>query len=151
VIIQTWAPSHPAIEHARRHDFEGFAALELAARAKHGNPPFGHVALVRISGEQRSQVEARAKELGGMAAELCARVAQSGESRVESLGPVDSPIERINRRVRMQILLPGSPTRCAGASSSSPRLRPRGRTGRDQAPSMSIHIRCCDRLDQSRW
>jgi primosomal protein N' (replication factor Y) len=105
VIIQTWAPDHPAIEYARRHDFPGFAALELAARAKHNNPPFGHVALIRISGEQRSQVEARAKELGGMAAELCARVAAGGESRVESLGPVDSPIERINRRVRMQILL----------------------------------------------
>jgi primosomal protein N' (replication factor Y) len=107
VIIQTWAPEHPAIEHARRHDFEGFAELELVARAKHGNPPFGHVALVRISGEQRSQVEARAKELGSMASELCARVAAGagGESRVESLGPVDSPIERINKRVRMQMLL----------------------------------------------
>jgi primosomal protein N' (replication factor Y) len=107
VIIQTWAPEHPAIEHARRHDYQGFAALELAARAKHGNPPFGHVALVRISGEQRSEVEARARELGGLAAELCARVAAGGEARVESLGPVDSPIERINRRVRMQMLLRG--------------------------------------------
>ncbi|HYD49117.1 MAG TPA: hypothetical protein VEB21_12250, partial [Terriglobales bacterium] len=85
--------------------FEGFAEVELAARARHGNPPFGHVALVRISGEQRPQVEARAKELGAMASQLCARVAAGGEAHVESLGPVDSPIERINRRVRMQMLL----------------------------------------------
>lgn len=105
VIIQTWAPDHPAIEYARRHDFEGFAALELAARAKHHNPPFGHVALVRIAGEQRSQVEARAKELGILARELVGRVAAGGEAHVELLGPVDSPIERINRRVRMQMLL----------------------------------------------
>jgi primosomal protein N' (replication factor Y) len=105
VLIQTWAPDHPAIDHARRHDFEGFAETELAARARHGNPPFGHVALVRISGEQRPLVEARAKELGAMASQLCARVAAGGEAHVESLGPVDSPIERINRRVRMQMLL----------------------------------------------
>jgi primosomal protein N' (replication factor Y) len=105
VLIQTWAPDHPAIDYARRHDFEGFAELELAARARHGNPPFGHVALIRISGEQRSLVEARANDLGAMASQLCARVAAGGEANVESLGPVDSPIERINRRVRMQMLL----------------------------------------------
>ena len=105
VLIQTWAPDQPAIDFARRHDFEGFAKHELAARASHGNPPFGHVALVRVSGEQRSQVDARAKELGAMADQLCARVAAGGAARVESLGPVDSPIERINRRVRMQMLL----------------------------------------------
>jgi primosomal protein N' (replication factor Y) len=105
VIIQTWAPEHRAIACARQHDFEHFAELELAARAKHHNPPFGHIALVRIAGEQRPKVEARAQALGQLANDLCARVAVGGDARVESLGPVDSPIERINRRVRMQMLL----------------------------------------------
>ncbi|KIG14206.1 Helicase PriA essential for oriC/DnaA-independent DNA replication [Enhygromyxa salina] len=106
VVLQTWAPDHPAIQHARTHDFEGFAKLELERRAKLGNPPLGYVALVRISGEDRSQVNARARELGRSVAGLAARVAQaSGEARIEVLGPIDSPIERINRRLRMQILL----------------------------------------------
>jgi primosomal protein N' (replication factor Y) len=105
VVLQTWAPDHPAIQYARNHDFEGFAEFELAARARMGNPPLGYVALLRISGEDRSQVDARAHELGRAVAELAARVAAGGEARVEMLGPSDSPIERINRRLRMQILL----------------------------------------------
>jgi primosomal protein N' (replication factor Y) len=105
VIIQTWAPDQVAIEYARRHDFAGFAAIELAARRQHHNPPFGHLALVRISGEDRSAVEDRARELGALADDLVARVLASGDGTIVSLGPVDSPIERINRRSRMQILL----------------------------------------------
>jgi primosomal protein N' (replication factor Y) len=105
VIIQTWAPDHPAIVHAKNHDFEGFAELELAARAARGNPPLGFIALVRISGEDRGLVTARARELALMAGDLCQRVAAGGEAQIEVLGPVDSPIERINRRLRMQILL----------------------------------------------
>jgi primosomal protein N' (replication factor Y) len=105
VMLQTWAPDHPAIQFAREHDFEGFAKAELAARAAHGNPPLGYVALLRISGEDRSQVNTRARELGRAVAELAARVAAGGDDRVGMLGPIDSPIERINRRLRMQILL----------------------------------------------
>ncbi|NVB36913.1 primosomal protein N' [Pseudenhygromyxa sp. WMMC2535] len=111
VVIQTWAPDHPAIRYAREHDYEGFAAYELAARARAGNPPIGHLALLRISGEVRGRVDARAGELGHFARDLAARVAgdQMGvEPPIVVLGPVDSPIERINRRHRVQILLRSS-------------------------------------------
>jgi primosomal protein N' (replication factor Y) len=36
---------------------------------------------------------------------LAARVIASGQTELQVLGPVDSPIERINRRVRMQMLI----------------------------------------------
>ncbi|MFO7566528.1 MAG: primosomal protein N' [Enhygromyxa sp.] len=108
VVIQTWAPDHPAIHHARTHDFEGFAEQELAARAKTGNPPIGYLALVRISGEDKAGVIARAERIGGIARELAARVMAGGQTELEVLGPVDSPIERINRRVRMQMLIRAS-------------------------------------------
>jgi primosomal protein N' (replication factor Y) len=108
VVIQTWAPEHPAIRYARTHDFEGFAEQELVARAKTGNPPIGYLALVRISGEDRSAVLARAEQLGTIARELAARVIAGGETSLQVLGPVDSPIERINRRLRMQMLLRAS-------------------------------------------
>jgi primosomal protein N' (replication factor Y) len=108
VVIQTWAPDHPAIKHARTHDFEGFAEQELAARARSGNPPLGYLALVRISGEDKAAVVARAEQLGVLARELAARVIASGENELQVLGPVDSPIERINRRLRMQMLIRAS-------------------------------------------
>lgn len=108
VVIQTWAPDHPAILHARTHDFEGFAEQELAARAAVGNPPIGYLALVRISGEDRAAVVARAERLGALARELVARVIAGGQTQIQLLGPVDSPIERINRRIRMQMLIRAS-------------------------------------------
>ncbi len=108
VVIQTWAPDHPAIKHARTHDFEGFAEHELAARAAHGNPPIGYLALVRISGEDKPAVLARAERLGAIARELAARVLAGGQTEVMVLGPIDSPIERVNRRHRMQMLVRAS-------------------------------------------
>ena len=106
VVVQTWAPDHPAIRYARTHDYEGFAEHELAARASAGNPPLGHLALVRISGEDRRAVLGRARELGERARDLVGRMGD--EELVSVLGPVDSPIERINRRLRMQMLLRAS-------------------------------------------
>ncbi|MFV8749239.1 replication restart helicase PriA [Nannocystaceae bacterium ST9] len=110
VIVQTWATEHPAIFYAKTHDFEGFAEHELAARRKPpGNPPATHLALVRVSGMDRKLVEARALELGTQTRELIKRMVAGGsasdELPVSVLGPVDSPIERINQRHRMQMLL----------------------------------------------
>jgi primosomal protein N' (replication factor Y) len=109
VIIQAWATEHPAITYARTHDFEGFAEHELMARRSAGNPPLGHLALIRISGPDRRLVEARAAELGVLTRELVKRMLTGGsatdELPVSVLGPVDSPIERINQRHRMQMLL----------------------------------------------
>ncbi len=109
VMIQTYATEHPAIFYSRTHDFEGFAEHELAARRRSGNPPLGHLALVRISGVDRRLVEARAAELGVLARDLVKRMIAAGsashELPITVLGPVDSPIERINQRHRMQMLL----------------------------------------------
>lgn len=105
VLIQTWAPDRPAIIHAKNHDYASFAAEELDNRRKHDNPPIGYLALVRITGEQRERVDARAQAIAELARMLAERVARGGQARVEILGPADSPIERINRRLRMQILV----------------------------------------------
>ena len=113
VLLQTWAPDNVALIHARNHDYEGFAELELAARANVGhppldNPPLGHAALVRISGEDRGEVEARARELGRVVDDLVRRVLEGGAIKVGAHGPLESPIARINRRSRMQILIRAS-------------------------------------------
>ncbi|TPV94148.1 MAG: primosomal protein N' [Myxococcales bacterium FL481] len=100
VILQTWAPSHPAVARAAEHDFEGFAELELADRRDLGNPPFGHLALVRFVGADELAVERVAT---ACARRLRAHLRDTTEVRL--LGPVAAPIARINRRTRWQLLL----------------------------------------------
>ncbi len=46
VLVQTWAPDHPAIMAALRHDHAGFLEEELRKRRMSGYPPFGHLALL---------------------------------------------------------------------------------------------------------
>ncbi len=41
VLVQTYAPEHPAIRAAMQHDYEAFVASELPEREKYGVPPFG--------------------------------------------------------------------------------------------------------------
>jgi primosomal protein N' (replication factor Y) len=111
VIVQAWAIEHPAIVHAAEHDFSGFAEEELEARRSLHNPPFGHLALVRVHGLDAAAVRARAEALGQrLRAAATAALRGEGEDErgrapVDVLGPVASPIERINRRTRWQILL----------------------------------------------
>jgi primosomal protein N' (replication factor Y) len=105
VVVQAYAVEHPAIVHASRHDFEGFAAEELARRRAMHNPPFGHLALARVVGAERGRVEQRAHELARRARGLAAGAGATGDDAVSVLGPVPSPIERINRRTRWQVLL----------------------------------------------
>jgi len=107
VLVQAWAIDHPAIVHARTHDYEGFARAELESRRALGNPPFGHLALVRISGLVPNVVAARAREIGARMREAIAHVVARHEGREVAtlLGPVPSPIERIDRRTRWQMLL----------------------------------------------
>ncbi len=110
VMIQAWAIEHPAIAFAQQHDYEGFAAVELVSRRELGNPPFGHLALVRVSGLVPAVVAERARELGRRLTEAVAHVVRrhGGAPVATLLGPVPSPIERIDRRTRWQLLLRAS-------------------------------------------
>jgi primosomal protein N' (replication factor Y) len=58
LLVQTWHPAHPLYQALRRHDYEAFAASQLAERAMAGLPPHAHLALVRA--EARSQEAAQA-------------------------------------------------------------------------------------------
>jgi primosomal protein N' (replication factor Y) len=116
VLVQAWQVEHPAIVHASTHDYLGFAEDELARRQAVGNPPAGHLALVRVQGTNAAAVEERAKAIAGRlrpriesvrAAHAQAHAGDEAEAArvLMMLGPMPSPIERINRRVRWQLLL----------------------------------------------
>jgi primosomal protein N' (replication factor Y) len=109
VLVQAYAVTHPAVARAARHDYAGFAASELENRQQLGNPPFGFLALVRVSGPDAVAVRRRAEALGGLCrarVEAARKHAPEGERPpLALLGPVPSPIERVNRRVRWQLLV----------------------------------------------
>src|SRR5579884_1802975 len=50
VFVQAFAPFHPAIQFARRHDFNGFYEQEIEFRAQLKYPPFSRVALLTLKG-----------------------------------------------------------------------------------------------------
>lgn len=108
VLIQTYAPDHYALEFVARHDYTGFAGVELPQRQALGYPPFGHLVNLVLSGNDAGQVTAAAQHL---AAGL---VRQSGE--VEVLGPAACLLQKLRGRSRVQILLK------AGRRSSLRRL-----------------------------
>jgi primosomal protein N' (replication factor Y) len=99
VIVQTYAPAHPAIRPVRDHDYESFYAEELGQRAALGYPPFGRLVQAVISGEDLDAALAGAQELARAAA---------AEDGPEILGPAPAPISRLRGRYRFQLLLKGA-------------------------------------------
>jgi primosomal protein N' (replication factor Y) (superfamily II helicase) len=109
VLMQAYAVNHPAVVCAAQHDFTGFAAWELDKRRELGNPPFGFLALIRISGTDSVAVVRRAEAVAAVVragVEAAARhQSADGVRSLSLLGPVPSPIERVNRRIRWQLLI----------------------------------------------
>lgn len=61
VIVQTYTPEHPAVQHARTEDFEGFANLELAQRKEAGYPPYVHLSCITFSGPDEGETYRKAE------------------------------------------------------------------------------------------
>ena len=57
VFVQAFAPFHPAIQYARRHDFTGFYEQEIEFREQLKYPPVSRVALAHTQRPQRGQGE----------------------------------------------------------------------------------------------
>ncbi|MCO5051513.1 MAG: primosomal protein N' [Verrucomicrobiae bacterium] len=57
VFVQAFAPYHPAIQYARRHDFIGFYEQELEFRQQLKYPPIRRVALLTLKGRNEQKVQ----------------------------------------------------------------------------------------------
>jgi primosomal protein N' (replication factor Y) len=97
VLIQTWSPDHYALQFVARHDYHGFAAVELPQRQALGYPPFGHLVNLVLAGNDTVQVAAAATRLVG---DLSPH-----QGEVELLGPAPCLLQKLRGRSRMQILL----------------------------------------------
>lgn len=101
VFVQTFRPNHPAIQFVCRHDAEGFAEQELKAREEHGYPPFGNMAVFRLSGPDASATEKFARKLYGR----LRTVVDKQLDHIVLLPPCEAPLPRIRSRYRWQIWL----------------------------------------------
>ena len=102
VIVQTFAPSHYAIEPVRNHDYEHFYEQELSHRAALGFPPFGSLVQIVLSAPEEQAVRAAAD---GLAAVFDASPAPAAVC--ERLGPAPAPLARLRGRYRYQLLVKG--------------------------------------------
>lgn len=98
VIVQTALPDHPAIMHAKQHDYTGFYAEEMQHRRALKLPPT--TALAQIT------VRARKEDLARVEAEkMLARLTRVKRPAAVILGPTPSPLYRLRGHYRWQIVL----------------------------------------------
>jgi primosomal protein N' (replication factor Y) len=63
VIVQTFSPSHPSLQFAKSHDFDGFAEHELEMRKNFGHPPYSHLVLLTARADTAQKAEFAARTL----------------------------------------------------------------------------------------
>lgn len=127
VLIQTSLPEHYAVRAAVSHDFEGFAARELAEREGPRYPPHVRLVNVVVSGPDQEAVAQAAEGSAAWLRQRLVRRARRGEEPVEMVGPAPSPIERLHGRWRWHFLLRsrspgalGEAARCLAEDLSPP-------------------------------
>ena len=101
VLIQTYAPDHPAVAAVPAHDYEGFTQGELARRKEASYPPFTRMVALRLEGGDGADVRRAAVE-------VARRAQQSGVSGVSVKGPAEAPIPILRGQVRWQVWLAGT-------------------------------------------
>lgn len=103
VIIQTEFPDHPLFRALQTHDFEGWAASQLAERQMAGFPPFMFQAMLRAEGKIETEVYAYLNHARAAAIELNHPVEIPGH--VDILGVVPAALPRRANHLRAQLLI----------------------------------------------
>lgn len=124
VFVQAFAPFHPAIQYARRHDFTGFYEQEVEFREQLKYPPVSRVALLTLKGRNEDKVKFSAvhlkreleKNLTGVEPLSCPAdtLSPPGGERAGArgafkdlilAGPAPAPLLRAEQYYRYQIML----------------------------------------------
>jgi primosomal protein N' (replication factor Y) len=122
VFVQAFAPFHPAIQYARRHDYAGFYEQEIEFREQLKYPPASRVALLTLKGRNEDKVKFSAEHLKrelekqiAVAAVYDRRASDEKEPAVTDRrynfkdfvisGPAAAPLARAEQFYRYQIML----------------------------------------------
>ncbi len=103
VIIQTYNPTHSAVQHAIGSSYAAFAEAELAIRQLFHYPPHGYMIAIKVQSLEKSLAS---NFIGGLARKLNSLKAKDeNKFAVELLGPTESPLSRIKNQYRFHLLL----------------------------------------------
>jgi primosomal protein N' (replication factor Y) (superfamily II helicase) len=110
-LLQTWQPEHPVIAALISGDAERFYREETEQRRFGGLPPFGRLAAIIVSAEDRGAAEAHARALARAVHRLPEgknwRVAplggQARDNEIILLGPAEAPIAVLRKRHRFRL------------------------------------------------
>ncbi|WP_455388926.1 replication restart helicase PriA [Petrachloros mirabilis] len=116
VIVQSYLPSHHAIQAVLQQEDSIFRSEELSHRTALGYPPTVHLFVLHVSGRHEKMVEEAARSwvarLSPAVTKASSRVRVAGHATVTVeangltiLGPVPSPIPKLRGRYRRQILV----------------------------------------------
>jgi len=101
VIVQTYTPFHPAVQAARRVDFEGLCDQELEFRRELSYPPFVRLVCVTLKGRSEDKVSYCA----GL---LAKRLREAMPERVLVSGAAPAPLARAKGAYRYQVMIRGA-------------------------------------------
>ncbi len=97
-LIQTYQPEHPVMAALVSGDRERFYEREIGERQRAGLPPFGRLAALIISGEDKAETEKYARSL---------RATAPRSDDIDVLGPAEAPLALIRGRYRYRLLIHG--------------------------------------------
>jgi primosomal protein N' (replication factor Y) (superfamily II helicase) len=95
-LLQTHQPEHPVMRALIAQDREAFYDAEIEARQRAAYPPFGRLASLVVSGEDRHDTQSFARALARAAPPL---------DDVRVLGPADAPLALVRGRHRLRLLV----------------------------------------------
>ncbi|MEN0002257.1 MAG: primosomal protein N' [Pseudomonadota bacterium] len=98
-LIQTFQPEHPVMKACVSGDIDAFYGAQISERASGRMPPFGRLASVIVSANEKADAAAHGKAL---------RSAAPVASDISILGPAEAPLAMVRGRHRFRLLVHGS-------------------------------------------
>jgi len=100
VFVQAFTPFHPAIQYARRHDFNGFYEQEIDFRRQLNYPPLSRIALLLLKGRNEEKVKFSA-------AHVKHEIEKWSGTFPDMIlaGPAPAPLARTENKYRFHIML----------------------------------------------